>query len=213
MKNKVTLIRNVGASVKNASNAAEISNRPFGAVKGIVTANDDPDGKRRIKATIAAMPGIDTPWLERLKIIPGLDANIPEIGSTVLILFEENDFLNGLWIPIENTVSPPQTKNNRLLDWWLNVPGIIQIFASDNSVDIEMKDGKITINANVIINGNVSIVGDVDIEGDISIEGDLFLTSDTIEILNANSVSINNKQISTVGAVDQAGHALVNRGW
>lgn len=170
-----------------------VGRMPFSIVKGIVTANNDPDELRRIKATTAIMPGIDTPWLQRL-MIPGVDFPVVEIGSTVLILYEESNPLVGFYIPMNNEVNAPMNKANPLLDLNADIPGIIDIQASDGACRIKIENDTVTIDGNVTINGDLIINGNLEING-------------------ATSASINGKQIATMGAKDNRNDIIIEKGW
>lgn len=191
-------MKNLGRLLSGSEQSLEMVGRHFSMIKGIVTNNNDPENRRRIKATTAISPGIDTNWINRLKSFSGIDWPLPVVGSTVLLLFEEDNPLKGFYIQIENDISPPQGKISPQDDLFLSVTGIIQILCQ-NAIKVVFNNGTISIEGNIIIDGNVTISGDVTVNGNVS--------------LSSSSVSINGAQVATIGAVDNAGEVLISRGW
>lgn len=69
----------------------------FGPYRGIVTENDDPLGRMRIKASIPAVHSdSDPPWA--LPCVPPGVKSVPDHGAEVWIEFEEGDPLRPIWM-------------------------------------------------------------------------------------------------------------------
>lgn len=82
----------------------------------VVSANDDPDNKRRIKIHLPSCPGLESQWLYRLTPNPDLDAPVTKIGQTVMVLFQDGIETNGFYISIQNATNPPIASDEPLID-------------------------------------------------------------------------------------------------
>ncbi|MEH2094002.1 phage baseplate assembly protein V [Nostoc sp.] len=89
----------------------------------IVTTNVDPQNKRRIKVSLPSSPSLESDWIRRLDIAPGVDANLPPINSTVLILFVDGLESNAYYLPIINDTNPPKDKEDIVNDYYSSIPG------------------------------------------------------------------------------------------
>ena len=196
----MNLQKAIGTIITATQQGAEASGRmPFSIVKGIVTANDDPENLRRVKATNALSPGIDTPWLQRL-MVRGVDFLVPKIGETILIVYEESNPLIGFYVGINNDVNAPLNKENAIDDFFMSIPGIINILVGNNAM--------ITIRGNLIQVDCEDVIIDCE---DLTINGNLTVNGKVK--FNSNSVDINGSQVATVGAPDSRGDTLTGRGW
>ncbi len=69
----------------------------FGLYRGVVTDNDDPDERMRIKVSIPELLGEQkTGWV--LPCVPPGVRSLPEIGTVVWIEFEAGDISRPVWM-------------------------------------------------------------------------------------------------------------------
>ncbi|MFN6531034.1 phage baseplate assembly protein V [Nostoc sp. ChiSLP03a] len=114
-----------------------------------VTTNIDPLNKRRIKVSLPSSPSLESDWIRRLDIAPGVDANLPPINSTVLILFVDGLESNGYYLPIINDTNPPKDKEDVVNDYYSSIPG-------DRNVSVSGTD-TLNVSDEVAINSEKSI--------------------------------------------------------
>lgn len=88
-----------------------------------VTDNSDPEGKRRIRVSDPAKPGLSSDWLRRLTSTPYEDAPLPPVGSTVMALFDGGDETRGWYLECQNATNPNFPKESPQEDLWREVPG------------------------------------------------------------------------------------------
>jgi phage baseplate assembly protein gpV len=168
----------------------------------VVSNNQDPENKRRIKAVSPANPSLETYWIRRLATAPAVDEPLPKVGQTVLVVSIDGVETNQVYIPLCNDTNPPLDKVNPQLDYQRNVEGDYTLNGVKNITITTASGTKIKLDED----GNVSIEGNsLMIDADVEINGDLAIAG--------SSVSINGKQIATVGAPDSRGDLLTARGW
>lgn len=186
---------------KVASNFAGRNIAPYLA---LVTNNDDPEDKRRIKVINPANPQLETTWLRRLDVTRGCDQPLPKVGETVLIFSVDGVDTNGWYLYCVNATNPAIAKEDVLNDFAFEGEGRYRVTAQ-NTITIEVASGAaIVINAN----GSVSIMSPTTVT---LAANDFVINSDVT--INADSVSINGIQVATVGALDSRGDSLTGRGW
>lgn len=100
-------------------------NRPNGAVIGIVSSLDDPEGLGRVRVTYPHLDGEESNWARLVSLMAGHERGAffrPEVDDEVMILFEQGDgrrpyVVGGVW----NAPDPPPpddgkpTENNHRL--------------------------------------------------------------------------------------------------
>ena len=82
----------------------------------IVSANNDPDNKRRIKINLPSSPSLESDWLYRLTPNPDLDSPVPKIGQTVMALFQDGVETEGFYSCIQNATNPAISSDEPLID-------------------------------------------------------------------------------------------------
>lgn len=111
----------------NAQKASQIAMDSVGRynypVLGIVVDNNDPESKRRVKVSYPSSPQLQSDWLRRLSISPYVDAPLPAIGMTVLVLFAEGVETNGYYLSLINQTNPPRDKESVQDDYSEAIPG------------------------------------------------------------------------------------------
>ncbi|MFN6486300.1 MULTISPECIES: phage baseplate assembly protein V [unclassified Nostoc] len=117
---------------------------------GIVVNNQDELGRRRIKVSFPSSPSIESDWIRRLDIAPGVDANLPPINSTVLVFFVDGLESNACYLPIVNDTNPPKDKEDVVNDYHSAIPG-------DKNVSISGAD-TLNVSGEVAINSEKSII-------------------------------------------------------
>ncbi|MEA5603716.1 phage baseplate assembly protein V [Nostoc sp. UHCC 0252] len=104
----------------------------------VVTQNKDDQNKRRIKVAFPSSPNLESDWIRRLDIAPGVDANLPPIGSTVIVFFVDGLESNGYYLPIINDTNPPKDKQDIANDYYSTIPGNRTVeVGGDDSLKVE----------------------------------------------------------------------------
>ncbi|MCW5317941.1 hypothetical protein GTQ43_30485 [Nostoc sp. KVJ3] len=105
---------------------------------GICVQNTDPLNKRRIKISFPSSPTLESDWIRRLDIAPGVDANLPPINSTVIVFFVDGLESNGYYLPVINDTNPPKDKEDVVSDYYSTTPGNRTVEVSgDDSLKVE----------------------------------------------------------------------------
>jgi hypothetical protein len=204
---------------------------------GVVTNNNDPEGRRRVKVNTSLNPGLDSRWLTRLSCNPYRDATVPAIGQTVLVLFIDGLETNGCYLSIMNDTNPSYETDTPLDDLKEEIKGNREVEVSTND--------KLTVNgtSNQRVEGSINIEGGstITIQNDsgasitLGTGGQVILTDSLgrslrlggslsndniwdlnnfpLKLQNVPSATINGNEIATVGAVDSDGDTLVTKGW
>jgi hypothetical protein len=111
----------------------------------IVTQNQDYQNKRRIKVSFPSSPSLESDWIRRLDIAPGVDANLPPINSTVIVFFVDGLESNAYYLPIINDTNPPKDKEDVVNDYYSSIPGSKNV--SVNGTDTLNVSGEVAINS------------------------------------------------------------------
>lgn len=217
--------------------AMESEGRVNYPILGIVTNNQDPEGRRRVKVNTALNPGLDTPWLTRICPNPFRDAPVPTLGQTVLIFYIDGLETKGCYLPLQNDTNPSYETSDPLQDLKEEIPGArdVSIQTDDSLVvgsNMEHRiEGNIDISCGTTVtirndsgatitlgNGGQVIITDsvgrqLRLGGSISSDNIWDLNGFPLKLQNVPSATINGSEIATVGAVDDNGDALVTRGW
>lgn len=191
----------------------------------LVVDNLDPEGLGRVKVANPANPALATGWL--YQSCPAFDSpTVPLVGETVLVLFAEGIPEQGIYFPIKNRLNPPLDQPNRV--------GVPQLPKLDYSVDRAIETPRnvyqdtvghslhsaeeYTVIAKRILLATPLRQAFIALsEYGILIESKQGITWDLggkdLNIVNAGDVTIQGESVTTIGAVDSAGHSLVTRGY
>ncbi|ANV88501.1 hypothetical protein [Picosynechococcus sp. PCC 7117] len=90
---------------------------------GIVTNNEDPEGRRRIKVALPSNPNLESDWLIRISSHPFIDAPLPPIGQTVIIFYIDGLETKGAYLHIINDTNPALDKGDPVKDLFESIPG------------------------------------------------------------------------------------------
>jgi hypothetical protein len=89
----------------------------------IVTHIDDPDDRRRVRASLAKSPGVTTDWLDRLLLSPYDDPPLPKVGQTIVVAFYSGDGHRGCYLGViqndknvEQQTATPQLDSARVIE-------------------------------------------------------------------------------------------------
>ena len=175
--------------------AANVAGRlPGGLTLGIVTNNDDPENLRRVRA-ITGYKGqsIETDWLFRVCAFTDEDAPLPRVGQTIVVGFIDGNPHDGIYFGVlNNAVMPPLDKDS----------------PRDDHTTTTKTDGNRTLN----VTGNISMDSGKTIEITSEDEINLTVGSTTLRV-SSNGVSINGKDVTVLGAKDDASDKLITRGY
>nr|WP_322686607.1 phage baseplate assembly protein V [Nostoc sp. DedQUE07]MDZ8133228.1 phage baseplate assembly protein V [Nostoc sp. DedQUE07] len=212
-----------------------------------VTTNIDPQNKRRIKVSLPSSPSLESDWIRRLDISPGVDANLPPINSTVLILFVDGLESNGYYLPIINDTNPPKDKEDVVNDYYSSIPGSKNVSVSGtNTLNVS---GELAINSEKSITSTATEDVKAYSKRNIFMQALQAITLSAAQYVllqagtwafklysngtsemsggvltincggfglaftNCSTMSINGKQIATVGATDSRGDTIISKGW
>ena len=163
----------------------------------VVTTNEDPENRRRIKVSDPAVPSLESPWIRRKLSHPGFDPPLPAIGSTVEVTSIDGDLNNGWYSQCVNNTNPPLPKSNPIDDLYSAVAG----------EQVERTDG------NRIVNVGKSLMLKTDSGASIELteSGDVVISSSGGQSITLSSntvlsptVLIGSKEVVVVGSKDTA---------
>ncbi|MBE9178665.1 hypothetical protein IQ268_08845 [Oculatella sp. LEGE 06141] len=190
--------------LRSGKQASQIANDLKGRLPftylGIVTRNDDPLGKRRIKCTLQHTGGkVETDWLWRSTNSHSDDPQIPKPGMTVEVRFINGDPHQGIYGGvITNLPNPERESDDPINDDARTIEG-------DRVLKIG-KDDILTVGETQTIEVGKSLT----IKAGERIK--LQVGGYTLE-LTSSGVTINGKDVATIGAVDSDGDVLETRGY
>jgi Type VI secretion system/phage-baseplate injector OB domain len=112
-------------SKQASKQASDLNGRSPFTQFGIVTNNEDPTGKRRVRVTLQSKGGqTETDWLYRVLDCPYDDPPLPRLGQTVMVGFIEGDPHSGVYGGIiTNEPNPERKKEDAEKDDWRWVEG------------------------------------------------------------------------------------------
>jgi hypothetical protein len=246
---------------KYIKRAEQTTDKRLFPILGIVTANNDPENRRRVKIVDPLFGGIiDSAWINPIRVTQNYDPPLPQINQMVIVWFVNGDNENGWYLPVMSDTNPSRNKVDAIADESYRVEGNrITTIDKDETSDI---GGDLTTNvggdADINLTGKVDadIQNNIDVRGEgtllIDMAGQVVIRNDSgafiqlggngivtiqdafgrritlggvgtggewnlnnlpLSIINATSITINSKQIATVGAVDNDGDTIVNKGW
>lgn len=210
----------------------------------IVTNNNDPENKRRVKVSSSSNPSTESDWLIRILPYPNIDPPLPEIGQTVHVDYIDGLETKGCYRTVMNDTNPSKDKKSAVNDHHESTPGNKdESIGGDHTVSIKgdrnetinglwslRADDYIQIECGSLLSlrtdSGASITltsaGYVIIEdaqgrqirlggaGGFNTTWDL--NNSPLNIINASSMTINSKEIATVGAHTN-NYIVVDRGW
>lgn len=216
-----------------------------------VADTNDPNGKRRIKVSDPAKPGLASDWLRRIQPLPFYDPPLPPIGSTVICFFDGGDETRGWYLQCQNDTNPPFGKASAQNDQWQEIPGNqTEQVEGDRSCTIKGEDSeRVDQNQTVRVGKQLRLQNDAGASLTLHESGAIVLQDawgnklvlggasgglgtstdfqwntvsgnctwnlggNELNIVNASNVTISNKSVATIGAVDSDGDTLITRGW
>lgn len=207
-----------------AQQTVELNGRSIFIQRAIVTNNNDPDGQRRIKVALASKGGqLESNWMQRCNIAPGVDEPLPKRGQTVLVMSVEGNPHDGVWLGvITNNPNPALDKPDAIADRYQEIDG--------ESKTTTGADYKVNCGKSIRLQNSAGAYLELN-EAGFVVLGDAYghkwtLGSGTggsgwewdaanasINIVNAADFQINGKTVTTLGAIDSRGDSLVQRGW
>jgi hypothetical protein len=232
------LLKLLSAAESAIRTTEDMANRETQAYLGIVTNNADLTNNRRVKVLNPANPTLESHWLRRLDITKGQDAPVPAVGQTVLVISVEGSSTNGYYLTLINDTNPAHNKADAINDYSFQGESDYDVkveksitFTTSSGCSLKLSDNG---DINITAAKNITVTGEqIDLEAEtitniksplINLAGNIVSTgfggnagnaqfSGNVEIINASNVSVNNKQVATVGAIDTDGDALVTKGW
>jgi hypothetical protein len=227
----------------NSQKASQLANDTVGRALyptlATVTANVDPDNKRRIKVALPSSPNIDSYWFRKLVVNKDSDCSVPDIGQTVFIFFANGIETDGYYLQVYNDTNPVQSKTDAINDHVEVIKGKKTLTINGNNTTTITGINSITSTGNNTVSSQQNIImsalqalslvatqylllqagswfvklfpnGTTEMGG-----GDLTVNCGGygINLINCSSLSVNGKQITTIGAVDTRGDSLVSKGW
>lgn len=217
---------------------APLLEKTLAAYVGVCVDNNDPDGQRRIRVTTAASPDTMSWWAQRIAE-KGNDDPLPALGDTVLLLAVDGDENNTFYTPMQNLTNPALAKASPQDDRYTHTVGDVKhttdakhsIIAKDDvlvqteaeavyeaeqlttiktgaAVSIVITPTSITLTAPIIYLAGTIVQTNyaVGVPSSATFKGNLAIT-------DAVNVSINTKQVLTIGSVDDDGDISVVKGW
>lgn len=190
-----TLFESLYQSQKGSQYGLDMEGRATMPYLAVVTTNEDPTGRRRIKVSDPVAPSLETDWIRRILSSPSYDPPLPAIGSTVIIFSIDGDVTNGWYLQCVNDTNPPLSKETPLDDLHTVIAGEQDDRTEGNRV---IRVGKsLTLQTDSGASIELSETGDIVIRsgsGDsITLNGGIQLTS---------TVSIGGKDVAVVGGKD-----------
>lgn len=201
------LFKSLNLAMAGAKHGLDLEGRAYMPYLAIVTANDDPQNRRRIKASDPAAPSLETDWLRRLQHHPSIDPPLPKIGQTVLVLSIDGDPLNGWYLLCCNDTNPVLPKANPQDD-------LHEVVVGDKD---ERTDGDRIIN----VGQSLTLKNDAGASITLAASGNVVITDAAGNSINlasgitfgTSSLVVGGKQIATVGALDSRSDTIVQKGW
>lgn len=212
-----SLFQTLRNAQQTTNELSELSGRTLTVSRCIVTENNDPTKKRRIKVALPSKGGtLQSDWVRRLNDKPNTDSPLPRVGQTVLVLAVDGNAHDLVWLGVQtNDVNPPLDKVNGVDDHKEETPGNHTVqcgrslrLMNDAGAYIELSELGTVVIGDAF--GHTWILGGSS-SGSGAWKWDI--NGDNIDIVNASDFKINGKTIATIGALDSDGDTLQTRGW
>lgn len=144
---------------------------------GVVTANNDPDGKRRIKVALPHSPQVESYWFRKLVINKDSDCAVPDVGQTVFIFFADGIETDGYYLQIYNDTNPTKDKNDPLNDHVEGIKGERNITVSKKNTLTVDDDSELNVSGDITNNG----------EGEFKVEVNKNILMKALQALTLNA--------------------------
>lgn len=138
------------AAQQSSQYALDQSGRYNAPIRSIVTNNQDPEKRRRVKVSDPACPGLETHWIRPIRSESYIDCVLPDIGATVICWFVDGNPIDGYYLPVQNDTNPPFSKADPIKDRWQNVPGISRSDVGKDRLDNTSNNHTIKVGNNVL---------------------------------------------------------------
>lgn len=219
-------------SRKASQFANDLEGRSPFSTFGIVTNNQDPLDKRRVKVTLQSKGGqCETDWLWRILPSPNDDPPVPKVGQTVEVSFTDGDPHQGCYKGVlTNQPNPEQATANPLLD-------DARVVEGDRSETVQGKaDLRTDANHTLSVGQKLRLQNDAGAYLELAEDGRVILGdafghtltlgagsgNDTmawdfnghqLNAVNVGGFSLNGHQAIVLGSVDTRGDANNDRGY
>lgn len=184
--------------------AQAATGRINGISLGIVSRTDDPEKLQRVQVRDMSKGGeSESDWLYRLLPYNQYTPPIPLVGDLVVLGYIDGNPHQGVYLGvIHNSKNTPL---GELPDFDMAIGGVSLTLT---------KAGKLTARGLTAIDIECTGAAKVQAGGAITLKApSITLDSPSINFTGSSDVSINGKQIATVGAPDNRGDVITSRGW
>lgn len=202
LNKETTLVEALVYASRYARNAEQLEGRRLFPTTAIVTRNDDPEFRRRIKVADASYGGkIESEWLNPVRTTESNDPPLPKVGQLVLVMFADGDPERGYYLTLMPDTNPSRDKENPENDH-------SELIEGNRSIDIGGSE-TITIenNQDVLIGAEhkISVAGDSNIKSESSIIG---RANEVIDISCGLSLSLRTDSGASI-TLTNTGHAII----
>lgn len=203
---------------QQARNAEKLEGRRIYPTLAIVSNNQDPENRRRIKVLDPAVGAkVESNWIRPLRVTQNSDPPLPQINQMVMLLFADGDDNKAFYLPIMNDTNPSLVKSDAVLDHAETVEGNRSLSVQKNNSE------SFSGNNTVLVSGNdsetISGTSTKVISGDISETAHGFESHRVDKALTINcgqSISLTTDSgasitLTTTGQIifqDAAGHKI-----
>ncbi|MBW4421185.1 MAG: phage baseplate assembly protein V [Myxacorys californica WJT36-NPBG1] len=159
MTNELNNIFEIWHQSKKANKIAlDLNNRELTPKLAIVSNNNDPENKRRIKVSLPESPALESDWIQRSETCPGIDPPLPKVGQTVQITHLDGT-LEAQYTVVVNDTNPPLKKDDPVNDHYESTPGKRWLEVIKDYVLNVSKNFIIKVISNILIDadGNINI--------------------------------------------------------
>jgi hypothetical protein len=178
--------------------AADLVGRHLGSKFATVSSNNDPLNNRRIRVKYDHTPDVESDWILRATIAPGIDPPVPRVGQRVIISYHDaNPHLATYTGVINNSVTNlPFASTNPLIDHIEFAAGDIYSFVPANRF-IALFVGNASF---ILSNPNNDSVGAISFGGAV-----ITVNNGTLNITGVNNITLNGVAVAKVGGIDSRG--------
>lgn len=141
---------------KMVKRSEEMTGRRVFPILSVVTNNNDPEDRRRIKIADPLFGGVvESGWIRPIRVSQNQDNPLPQLNQMVIVWFVDGDSEKGFYLPIINDTNPTRDKSDPVNDSAVRIEG-------NNTLNIDKND-------NLSIGGNQTIA--VTGEQNINVDG------------------------------------------
>ncbi|AND75601.1 baseplate assembly protein [Nostoc phage A1] len=169
----------------------QLNGRRVFPILSVVTNNNDPEGRRRVKIADPLFGNlIESNWIRPIRVSQNQDNPLPQINQMVIVWFVDGDSEKGYYLPIINDANPSREKDDPVNDSAVRIEG-------NNTIRIDKNDSE-TVGGNqtVAIAGeqNINVDGNLieNIGGDIdqNVTGKIEVRSESTILIDADGTII-----------------------